>query len=61
MTNLDMALLEANIDVVWFENNLDLIRGDLSACGVDPEYAYVDEWVCSAKFVYDMRDEELTL
>lgn len=51
MTNLDKELIKNGIDIAWFENNLDLIRSDMSACGVIEAFATINDYVESAKFV----------
>lgn len=61
MADLGKRLTSAKIDFVWFENNLDLIRSDMCACGIDPRMASVEEWICSAKFVYALRNDKLFL
>lgn len=59
MTNLDKELIKNGIDIAWFENNLDLIRSDMTACGVIEAFATINDYVESAKFVLSCEGETL--
>ena len=60
MTKLEKAIMKEDIPLEWFENNLDLIISDLSACGIDSNDASIEEVVESAKLVYSLEGVELS-